>query len=130
MLDNELSNTFACPALGTHYATVGVPVTVKPFAVPGPVSVECCGQPVVSNEETCRGKIGSVCHFTIAQRLKIDIPVDFGASVKVGDTYVDCEHFGIGSDAPGTLKEAPVYSGVNTGIGGAIAVPQCGCKQS
>jgi hypothetical protein len=80
----------------------------------------------MSTEEACRGKVGSVCHFTIAQRLKIDIPVDFGASVKVGDTYVDCERFGIGGD--NNLKEVPNYGGVNTGIGGAIAVNQCGCK--
>jgi hypothetical protein len=93
MLDNELQNAYACPAVGTHYANVGVPVTVKPFAIPGPVTVECYGSPLMSQDEQCRGKIGAVCHFTISQKIKIDIPVDFGAAIKVGETYVECDHF-------------------------------------
>ncbi|MDR0862837.1 MAG: hypothetical protein LBN30_08725 [Oscillospiraceae bacterium] len=96
MLDNEIQNAHACPVLGTKYALVGVPVTIKPFAIPGPISVECYGEPIITDDEHCHGKVGQVCHFTIAQKIKIEIPVDFGAAVKVGETFVDCDICGDG----------------------------------
>jgi len=96
--DKESASSFSCPALGTHYALVGVPVTVKPFAIPGHVSVECVDAPYMEPGENCRGKSGAVCHFTISQMLKIDIPVDFGANVKVGESYVECDRYGVESD--------------------------------
>lgn len=107
MLENELQNAHACPAVGTQFANVCVPVTVKPFAIPGPVTVDCFGEPVIASEECCRGKVGQVCHFTISQKIKIEIPVDFGAAVKVGETFVDCDHFGIspGQIGPGNPND-------------------------
>ncbi|MDR3277965.1 MAG: hypothetical protein LBT12_04260 [Oscillospiraceae bacterium] len=95
MLDNEFQNTQVCPSVGTQFATVSIPVTVKPFAVSGPASVECCGEPVISGEEPCRGKVGAACHFVISQKIKIGIPVDFGAAARVGEAFVDCEHIHI-----------------------------------
>ncbi|MDR2502458.1 MAG: hypothetical protein LBC78_04335 [Oscillospiraceae bacterium] len=148
MLDNEIQTGAACPAVGTHYAGVAVPVTVKPFAIPGPVCVKCCGEPTMSAEERCRGKVGGVCHFVIAQKIRIDVPIDFGASVKVGETFVDCDHFAIETNlnAPGKpiFPNAPAPNLPNApempNMPNAPAMPQippmsnlpdnypCGCK--
>jgi hypothetical protein len=136
MLDNELQNTYACPAVGTHYATVCVPVTVKPFGIPGPVTVECYGKPEITGEDHCHGNVGTVCHFTISQRVRIDVPVDFGASVCVGETLVDCDYFSVepcakpvpvpvyAPNAPGPVPPNPGYQSPN-----APNAPDndCGC---
>jgi hypothetical protein len=101
MLDNELQCNSVCPSVGTQFATVSIPVTVKPFAVSGPATVECCGEPVITGDEPCHGKVGGVCHFVISQKIKIGIPVDFGASARVGEAYVDCDHAVIGCENGG-----------------------------
>jgi len=105
--DNDVTSSYSSPALGTHYALVGVPVTVKPFAIPGHVSVECVDAPYMEPGENCRGRSGAVCHFTISQMLKIDIPVDFGANVKVGDSYVECDRYGVETDCG---KQVPPFT--------------------
>ncbi|MDR0915868.1 MAG: hypothetical protein LBN02_01590 [Oscillospiraceae bacterium] len=105
--NNEPDGVYACPALGTHYALVGVPVTVKPFAYVGRISVECSDQPFMEQTNQIRGKVGASCHFTIAQMLRIDIPVDFGASVRVGETFVECDRFGVESNNEGGGRPNP-----------------------
>ncbi|MDD2268766.1 MAG: hypothetical protein PHY15_04330 [Eubacteriales bacterium] len=81
-----------CPALGVQNALVSVPVTIVPFANKGPVKVTCCGAPVINyNTDHCCGKVNEVCRFIITQQLKVEVPVDFGADVCVGDSYVCCE---------------------------------------
>jgi hypothetical protein len=67
----------------------------------------------MTNEGQCRGKVGAVCHFTIAQKIKIEVPIDFGAAVKVGDTYVECDHFAVEPGNPHTPPSKPGYPGPN-----------------
>ena len=86
----DIQNSASCHAHGTHFALVSVPVTVKPFAHTGCVTVSC-GEPAYVNPgEFRRGRTDEVCHFTISQLLKIEIPVDFGAVVTVDEAHVDC----------------------------------------
>ena len=81
-----------CPAVGIQNALVSVPVTIVPFANKGPVKVFCCGDPVINyNTDRCCGKVNDVCRFIITQQLKVEVPVDFGADVCVGDSFVCCE---------------------------------------
>lgn len=82
--------TQTCPALGSRTATVCLPVSVSPFAVTGPVVIECCGEPEVMPSCHCKGKINGTCDFTISQKILVEVPVEFGANVNVGETYVEC----------------------------------------
>ena len=79
-----------CPTVGSREATVCLPVTVCPYAVTGPVSVHCCGEAEVAANCRCKGKVNGTCDFTISQKLRVDVPVEFGATVNIGETYVDC----------------------------------------
>ena len=74
-------------------ATVCVPVTITPFAKVGTISTECCGRPMISNKHcNCKGIENGSCKFTISQKIKVEIPVEFGANTTVGGTFVECEH--------------------------------------
>lgn len=80
-----------CPAIGYQRVGVCVPVTVSPFARAGDTFTKCCGEPEITSGSTpCRGKKNDTCTFTISQVICVEVPVDFGATATVGDTYVDC----------------------------------------
>jgi hypothetical protein len=80
-----------CPVVGYQSLSVSVPVEVKPFARTGKTRTVCCCDPIVTMDTcTCAGKKDGTCHFTISQMLCIEVPVNFGAVIGVGDTFVDC----------------------------------------
>lgn len=80
-----------CPVTGYQKASVCVPVIVPPFAHTGKTVTKCCGEPViVPGESPCPGKKNGTCAFTISQTICVEVPVSFGATATVGDTYVDC----------------------------------------
>lgn len=82
-----------CPLVGSQFVTVCLPVTVSPYVFTGPTTVQCCGEPVViPGCECCKGEENGVCKFTISQKLRVDVPVEFGASVNIDETFVDCRN--------------------------------------
>lgn len=81
-----------CPALGTQTATVCLPVTICPHAITGPAKIHCFGEPVIKPCQChCKGKPNGRCTFTISQKIKVEIPVEFGATVDIGETFIDCD---------------------------------------
>jgi hypothetical protein len=38
----------------------------------------------------CHGKNNDLCKFTISQKLRVEVPVIFGARAEVGEALVDC----------------------------------------
>ncbi|MGN1201948.1 MAG: hypothetical protein ACI4RF_01525 [Eubacterium sp.] len=90
-----------CPTTGFQKASVCVPVVVTPFAHAGKTVTKCCGDPVVvSGDKPCPGRKNGTCTFTISQTICVEVPVDFGATAQVGDTFVDC----LGSSADDICK--------------------------
>ena len=82
----------SCPAVGYQKVGVCVPVAVAPYAHVGTISARCCGIPVVkSGAASCPGEPDGVCCFTISQNICVEVPVEFGANVTIGDTYVNCQ---------------------------------------
>ena len=65
-----------CPAVGYQKVAVCVPVLITPFAHTG--------------EMPCPGRKNGVCAFTMSQTICVEVPVNFGATAVVGDTFVDC----------------------------------------
>ena len=95
MIDHgeNVQKSQACPVIGSQSATACLPVAISPYAVAGPAKIKCCGEPeIIANCNHCRGRKNGICEFIISQKMRVDIPVEFGASVNVGDTYVnfDC----------------------------------------
>ena len=82
-----------CDTKAKQMATVCVPVTVTPFAKVGTICTECCGRPMISDRhEHCKGIENGSCKFTISQKIKVEIPVEFGANTTVSGTFVECEN--------------------------------------
>lgn len=99
-----------CPVLGFQDVTVGVPVEIKPFAQVGKVKTECMGKPIVRRGTTnCEGKPGQVCKFTVSQKIRVEVPVVFGAKTKVGEASIDCKHQGFPQEPDMKPKIEPMY---------------------
>ncbi|MGL5972911.1 MAG: hypothetical protein ACRCZK_04290 [Oscillospiraceae bacterium] len=91
MIDNSLLEEQTCPSVGYQSVSVCVPVTVNPFAKTGITSTKCCGNAIVQQGvATCGGVKNGSCTFTISQDVCVAIPVEFGATATVGDTFVNC----------------------------------------
>lgn len=81
-----------CEAVGYQPATLCVPVTVTPFAIPGKTVTYCCGSPIVTPGTTpCEGVENGSCYFTLTQRICVAVPVSFGANTTIGSVCVDCD---------------------------------------
>ncbi len=84
-----------CPALGYQDVSVGVPVEVKPFARIGKIKTECISKPIIERgAKMPEGHPKEVCKFVIIQKLRVEVPVVFGAKVEVGDARINCKHGG------------------------------------
>lgn len=80
-----------CPTMGVQEVEVGVPVCIKAFAHVGKVKTECIGNAeIIPGAELCKGKPDGVCKFIISQKIKIEIPVMFGAKTEIGEALIDC----------------------------------------
>lgn len=97
-------------AVGYQTASLCVPVTVRPFAIPGDPIVTCCGPPIITpGSGPCSGTLNGACTFTITQSICISVPVEFGATAEVGDLVVQCgiatsENVCTGCEAPNGLS--------------------------
>ncbi len=83
-----------CRSIIEKFLTICVPVTTTPKVCVGRIKTECCGNPIISlrKHDTChKEKDKCECKFTIVQKMKVEIPVDFSADTKVEDLFVDCE---------------------------------------
>ena len=105
--EKPMDNRTGCPAVGYQDVNVCVPVTIKPFGEAGNVKTQCIGNPVISSKcDTCSGNPGGVCKFTISQKLRVEVPVIFGAKAEVGEAVIDCQQ----------PKEETNYCGPKYGI--------------
>ncbi len=89
MQEKQSMDVATCPVTASHETTACVPVTICPFADAGPIDAECCGSPVIrSGDESCCGVPNGRYEFTVSQKMRINIPIAFGADIMVGETYV------------------------------------------
>lgn len=90
-MSDIIDNKQTCPTVAYQLSSVCVPVTVTPFATAGATITRCCKKPTVTaGEYTCNGVKNGQCVFTISQDVCIEVPIEFGATAAVGDTYVAC----------------------------------------
>lgn len=84
-----------CPVCAYDRATVSVPVSISPYVETGDIKVKCTGSAVLSDVETDCEETGSVS-FVISQRICVEIPFCFCASVEFDDTEVSNCRVGLG----------------------------------
>ena len=89
-MNEDLNNpTTTCPVTGKRNIDLCVPVSVIPFAEVGKIITKCVGKPTVENGN-CKGKANEHCDFIIKQTISVEVPVEFGAKVTTGETFVVC----------------------------------------
>lgn len=89
--DCEEKNEVGCSAVGYQEVNVSIPITIKPFGEAGNAKTQCMGRPIItSGISEFHGKPGGECKFTISQKLRVEVPVIFGARAEVGDAAVRC----------------------------------------
>ena len=104
-----------CPAKAFEEAIVTVPVEVRAFADIGDVDLHCVGDPVITRNSDCApGCPGAVSKFTIKQKLRVDVPILFGAECNVGEGHVVY--------APVTTND------LDTVIESDAEIDACGCR--
>ena len=99
MIENEHLEHYSefyddCKSIIEKFLTICLPVTTTPYVRIGRIKTECCGNPIVSAkkpEKCCEDMKDGCCKFTIIQKMKIEIPIDFNADTKIDDLFVDCE---------------------------------------
>ena len=83
-----------CKSIIEKFLTLCLPVTTTPCAKIGKIKTECCGNPIISSmkhDVYCDEMKDGCCKFTIIQKMKVEIPIDFEADTKIDDLFVDCE---------------------------------------
>ena len=86
--DTEVGCTESC----YREINVSVPITIKPFGEVGNAKTECVGNAIVVEKyDPCDRKHDEKCKFTITQKLRVEVPVIFGARAEAGDACVDCD---------------------------------------
>jgi len=81
-----------CPAVKTTEMDICVPISIRGVADVGEVSTICQGPPkIIPNTDHCPGKRDNVFNFVIRQKLKVEVPVKFGAKTVVGEHTVHFE---------------------------------------
>ncbi len=89
--DCEDKNDVGCCAVGYQEVNVSIPITIKPFGEAGNAKTQCMGGPIITaGISDYQGKSGEECKFTISQKLRVEVPVIFGARAEVGDAAVCC----------------------------------------
>ena len=93
-----------CQTVAYQDVEVCVPVTIKPFANVSTPKIKCEGSTVVCPGDDCKGKCGNICKFTISKKIRVEIPVVFGAKAEVGAADIDCGGLGVEKHDPFMCK--------------------------
>lgn len=82
-----------CSAVGYQDVNVCIPVTIRTFGEAGNAKTQCLGRAIISSGcDKCQGKPNNSCKFTISQKLRIEVPVIFGARAEVGEASTSCQY--------------------------------------
>lgn len=80
-----------CPTMAYQDVNVCVPVTIKAFGEVGNATTKCLGKAVITSGcDPCVGGVDEVCKFAVNQKLRIEVPVIFGARAEAGEAIIDC----------------------------------------
>ena len=87
----HIKDEVGCSAVGYQDVDVGIPITIKAFGEVGNAKTQCLGKSILSSgSDVCLGKPGKVCKFTISQKLRVEVPVIFGARAEAGEAIIEC----------------------------------------
>ena len=68
----------------------------------------------------CEGKPKETCKFTISQKIRVEVPVLFGAKTEVGEALIDCRHHKFPCEEPREVHELKEYKVEEESFSGII----------
>ena len=81
-----------CPTMGYQDVNVCVPVTIKAFGEVGNATTKCLGNALITSGcNPCVSGSGNICKFTVSQKLRIEVPIIFGARAEADEAIIDCD---------------------------------------
>ena len=81
-----------CPTMGYQDVNVCVPVTIKAFGEVGNATTKCLGNALITSGcNPCVSGPGNICKFTVSQKLRIEVPIIFGARAEADEAIIDCD---------------------------------------
>lgn len=83
-----------CRAFIEKFLSICLPVKIIPCVEVKKIKVDCCGNALVvphHHENCCNFNKNGDCEFTIVQKMKVEIPVEFSTQTIIEDPFVDCE---------------------------------------
>ncbi len=85
-------NNIGCTETCYKDINVSIPVTIKPFGKIGNVKTKCLEGSIIckNNSHHCPDTEDS-CKYVITQKICVEIPVVFGASVEAEEAFIDCD---------------------------------------
>ena len=82
-----------CPTRAFEEAEITVPVIVRAHAEVHNVEIKCMGEPHIKcHSSVTPGRVGAESRFTVSERIRIEIPIDFHAETDIGQGHVKYKH--------------------------------------
>lgn len=79
-----------CERTVSQLVDICVPITIKPFGIPGDTTTICCGNPRIGTG--CpEPRSTEPCTFTVSQLVCVEVPITFGAVACPGEASIDCQ---------------------------------------
>lgn len=99
-----------CPTMGYQDVNVCVPVTIKAFGEVGNATTKCLGKAcIISGCDPCISGSGDICKFSVSQKLRIEVPIIFGARAEAGEAIIDCD-CDCNCDCDGRADDCKLYN--------------------
>ena len=78
---------YDCMKTEYQYADVSIPIKISPDIKVGKITSECTGKASICYCENC---CENSCEFTVTQKIKIKIPIEYNVNVDHGDSIIKC----------------------------------------
>jgi hypothetical protein len=87
--EKEMETFITCEKVVHQKTKVSLPISVEPFVIPGKIKARCCGTTKVTIDpfNECKDN----CNYVITQEICIEIPLKFGVSTEIKESFVECE---------------------------------------
>ncbi len=75
-----------CTKIGCQYVDISVPIQLEPQTTLDKVEIECCGEPTVSCQDSCKNTVEVV----VTQRVRVKFPIHYTVTACMGESVLDC----------------------------------------
>lgn len=86
-LSSEKNFCEECESTVYQYASVSLPIQLKPDVTIGDITVECCDEPEILR---CENRCQKGCTVTVTQNVYLKIPISYRIDACEGESLINC----------------------------------------